>query len=200
MKITAIFIFTFIAVHIHAQNFKAVVDRIYTIEEAKDYASRERGVDFSIVNYENNVFLFDNVDTTDLKKSIGETATMLGRNTKFIKDTVIRAAKIHSIYFDLSNTSREIAELLLNQINKSLDNGDTFWQLKMRYNHTPAIFTTGPVTTDVVEKKYNLNIESFENNECYSIDNIPNVIGVVLVINKAHDVPAFYSISYNIAH
>lgn len=197
-KIIAI-IFVLITLQLHAQDHAPSVDKINTIEEAKQYASQNRGVIFNIVNRENDVFLFEKIDTTDLKKNIGETFTQYGRSTKFIQDTIIRVANIKSIYFDLTKTSRELAEILLSQIQKRLDKGETYWELKKKYSHTSAIFTSGPISTGDVKKKFKLNIESSEVNRNYLIDGVSNVIGVVIVVEAPHDVQAFYSITYTIS-
>jgi len=193
----AIFFYVFIAVQLHAQNHAPAISKINTIEDARIYASENRGVNFDIVNKENDAFLFDDIDTSNIHVSVGKTITLFGRSTKFIQDTLICMVNVQTIVFDLTKTSKDMADLLLNQIKKRLAKGETYWELKRKYSHTSAMFISGPIPMDEIIDNYQLNLKESEEGSQFEIDNVSNKIGVLIVAKIPHRVLAFHSISYN---
>lgn len=180
-----------------AQNHEIAIKEVNSMESAKLYAGRFNDVSCSIVNLENDTFLFDKVDTAKVEESVGVTTTLFGRSTKFIKDTVVTMVEVRTIVFDLTKTSKDMAEILLSQMQKRLDKGESYWDLKKKYSHTSALFNSGPVTEQNVQSKYAIDLTSTSSSEKYDIDVNNNLLGLLIVIKEPHNVPGFYVISYN---
>jgi len=199
MKLVVLNIFLVLGLNALAQDHKKVIDTINTLEEAEAYAAKYSEVSMSMVNPEKDGFLFDHIDTSNMQQHIGETTNFFGRSTKLLKDTVISMVNIQVIAMDLSKVSLETAELLLKQMKKRLANEETYWDLRKKYGHTSAIFSSGPELTSVVSEKYSVNLVNTQEQNVYDwkMDERENKIGIFIVAKIPHDVPAFYSISYN---
>ena len=171
---------------------------IKTVDQANKYAASFREVSVSLINAENDVIFFDDIDTTDLKKYVGTSRTFYGRTTKLIEDSIIHIINVQVISFDLSKTSKETANLLLGQISKKIDAGESFWELKKKYGHTSAIFASFPKPVESVKRKYNLSEDTLEvgKKSNWEILGSKDQVGLLIVEKAAHPVHAFYAISY----
>lgn len=181
-----------------SQNHEENISAIKTIEQANSYASSFREVSVSIVNAEKDAMFFDDIDTSDLEKYVGTSKTFYGRTTKLIEDSMLSLINVQVISFDLSVTSKETAELLVSQMNKRLNNGETFWGLKKKYGHTSAQFNSSPEPLESVTGKYSLIANDLEAGKKFNWEILgsKDQIGILIVEKAAHKVPAFYAISY----
>lgn len=182
----------------YAQNHAENVRSIKTIEQAHSYASSFREVSVSLVNAEKDVMFFDDIDTTDLSKYVGTSKTFYGRTTKLIEDSLLKMINVQVIAFDLSTISKETAELMLAQMLKKLNAGESFWSLKKKYAHTSAQFSSSPEPVDEVTRKHQLAEKDLEEGKVlnWEIVGSKNQIGILIVEKAAHSVPAFVAISY----
>jgi len=181
-----------------SQNHEENISAIKTIEQANSYAASFREVSVSIVNAEKDVMFFDDIDTSNLEKYVGTSKTFYGRTTKLIEDSMLTLINVQVISFDLTTTSKETAELLVSQMNKRLDNGETFWGLKKKYGHTSAQFNSSPEPLESITGRYNLDANSLEVGKKFNWEILgsKDQIGILIVEKAAHKVPAFYAISY----
>lgn len=182
----------------YSQNHNENMSAIKTVDQANKYAASFREVSVSLINAENDVIFFDDIDTTDLKKYVGTSRTFYGRTTKLIEDSIIHIINVQVISFDLSKTSKETANLLLGQISKKIDAGESFWELKKKYGHTSAIFASFPKPVESVKRKYNLSEDTLEvgKKSNWEILGSKDQVGLLIVEKAAHPVHAFYAISY----
>jgi hypothetical protein len=178
----------------HAENVRS----IETVEEANTYAAGFREVSVSLMNAEKDVIFFDDIDTSDLAKHVGESRAFYGRTTKLIDDSIISLINVQIISFDLTKISKETAELMLSQMFKKLEAGESYWSLKKKYAHTSAQFTSSPEALASVTSKYNLTeSELTEGSKLnWEIVGSKSQVGIIIVSKAAHSVPAFYTLSY----
>ncbi len=181
----------------YAQGHDDWIAKINTIEDAKKYAKKHSDVIVSYVNAEKDRFLFDKVNTEDMEGHIGEVNTLFGRSTKFLKDTVLSMVDIQVIQFNNNDGEAETMEILRSQILKKLKSGETYWDMKKKYNHTSASFSSGPEMTDQVNKKYNINLDVYKKGSIIEVQSGDNIKAIIILKVESHDVPAFCAISYN---
>lgn len=181
-----------------SQNHEENMRGINTMEQAKSYAAGFREVSVSMVNAEKDVMFFDDIDTSDLAKYVGTSKTFYGRTTKLIEDSLLKLINIQVISFDLSTISKEMAQLILDQMIRKLESGESFWSLKKKYGHTSAQFVSSPEPLASVTSKYSLDESKLKVGERFKWEIIgsKDQIGILIVDQAAHQVPAFYAISY----
>lgn len=182
----------------YAQNHEENMQTINTVEEAQAYAASFSEVSCGLMNAEKDVIFFDEIDTADMASQIGTSYSFFGRTTKLIKDSVVSIVNVQIITIDLSKTSPETAEILLNQMKKRLENGETYWDLKEKYKHTSAIFSSSPEPALAIEAQYGLAVEDMTEGAQHSWETFGRTdkIGILIVDKPPHDVPGFYTISY----
>lgn len=181
-----------------SQNHEENLRTITTISQASTYAAGYREVSVSVINAERDAMFFDDIDTSDLEKYVGTSKTFFGRTTKLIEDSIVSLINIQLVTFDLSTTSKETAELLVSQMNKRLENGESFYGLKKKYGHTSAQFTSSPEPLETVVKKYGLKENELEEGKKFDWEIIGSKaqVGILVVEKVAHKVPGFFAISY----
>lgn len=137
---------TFISVYClaFAQNHKVEIKKITSVAEARSYASKYREVSVSLIDENRDKFLFAQLDTSDMKSNIGREFDNYGRVTVIIQDTIVEMVEIELIQFDLNKTSEESTANLMSQLKKRMANGDDYYALKEKFDHTSAYFYTGP--------------------------------------------------------
>lgn len=194
------FIFLFSCVTVSAQFHDDNVSRINTIEEAREYASKYREVSFGVVNSESDVVLFDNVDTTNLKASIGQINTIYKRRTKFIKDTSIAMVNIQVIEFNYEKLSLDAANVLIDAFISRYKSGDSYWDLMKEFSGEKCKFTSGPCSLNDLADRFGNVFERKKTHDIFkwSYANKPNLPFLIIIDQKVHSVPAFYSISFNV--
>ncbi|MFT6983111.1 MAG: hypothetical protein ACJAUD_001882 [Crocinitomicaceae bacterium] len=182
----------------YSQNHSENISAIKTVDQANKYAASFREVSVSLVNAEKDVIFFDDIDTSDLSKYVGTSKTLYGRTIKLIQDSIIDIINVQVISFDLSKTSKEMANLLLGQISKKMDAGESFWELKKKYAHTSAVFSSSPEPFESIKKKYSLGEDALEVGEKsnWETTGSEDQVGLLIVEKGAHPVRAFYTISY----
>ena len=69
------------------------------------------------------------------------------------------------------------------------------------YGNESCKFTVGPVETSTISERYGSTMEDRKQDEIFkwSYTNKPDLTCLIIIQQKAHPVPAFYSISYNVA-
>lgn len=179
-----------------SQNHKEYVDTIQSIESAESYAKRYSDVFVSRVTYDRDQMLFDNVDTSNMEAHIGETVSFFGRNTKFLEDTTFKMVELQTITFNFSSVDKSTAELLANQMIKRMDKGETYWDVRQKYSHTSAIFTSRPEYVDEMESRLNISFDDAQENS-YMRLNMENSIIIVIVKKVPYLSPSFITVSYN---
>ena len=181
-----------------SQNHEENLRTIKTVEQAKTYATGFREVSVSMVNAEKDVMFFDDIDTSNLAQYVGTYKSFYGRTTKLIKDSLVELIKVQVITFDLSTISKETAQLMLDQMIKKLESGESFWSLKKKYAHTSAQFVSSPEPLASISKKYSLDEGELNVGVPFKWEIIGSKeqIGILIVTEAAHKVPAFYTISY----
>lgn len=183
---------------VYAQNHDENIKTIATVDEAKDYASSFSEVSCGLMNAEKDVLFFDEIDTTNLEDHIGTYHSFFGRTTKLLKDSIVSIVNVQMITLDLSKTSPETAEILLNQMKKRLANGESYWDIKQKYKHTSAFFSSSPEPAQDIERIYGLSQDQMTAGTQHTWQTFGRTdkIGILIVEEEVHDVPGFYTISY----
>lgn len=198
MKLTLTPLFLFFVYAAFSQNHEENFRTIETIEQAKTYATGFSEVSVEIINAEKDVFFFDDIDTTNLEKHVGTSKTFFGRTTKLIEDTVVSLVNVQIISLDLTKMSPEVADVLLNQMESRIQSGESYWDLKKKYGHTSAQFTSSPELTNQIVQSYEVDADSLIAGSYFKWGNskTPNKIGLLIVEKNPHLVPGFFTISY----
>lgn len=178
-----------------AQDHGSAIANFKTLEEAEAYADRYREVSVGMVNELVDKFIFEEIDTSDLGSNLGKSFSNFGRTNYLLKDTILEFSEVEIIRFDLKKTNETTADILLNQMQKRIDAGDSYWDVKKKFSHTSAWFHSGPeVLSDLVDK-YNIQITEpsdqwvqFANSE---------MKGLIRFVKHHDQVKAFYVIGYN---
>lgn len=176
----------------HGENFTT----IKTIEDAKDYASGFREVFTGIVHFEKDVFFFDDIDTSKLESYVGTMRSSFGKRTKLIQDSMFNIVNVQIIEFDLKKISPETADILIGQMTKLLEKGESFWDVKKRFDHTSASFSSSPKVVGDVSDNYAVMEDQMNEGEFYQFENPGESIGIVLIDKKPHLVPGYFIVSY----
>ena len=89
----------------------------------------------------------------------------------------------------------------MNKIIKDYNLGVTLWYLMKDYASESCKFVGGPMESSALKKKFGSTMEDRKQDEIFkwSYADNPNLPCVIIIQEKAHPVPAFYSISYNLA-
>ena len=194
-------IFVFSCIFVNAQFHDDNLSQINSVEEAREYASKYREVSFGIVNSEMDMVLFDNVDTTNLKASVGQINTIYKRRTKFIKDTSIAMVNIQIIEFNYEKVSINSANVLIDDFISRYQSGDSYWDLMKEFSGEKCKFTSGPCSLNDLVERFGNVLEGKKTHDIFkcSYSNRPNLPCLIIIDQKVHPVPAFYSISFNVA-
>lgn len=185
----------------YTQSHDKSISTIRTVEAAREYAARFNEVSFDIVNYEQDVFLFDNVDLDNLPGSVGKLRTLFQRRTKFLKDTVITMLDVQTIEFDYETLGMDSVSVLRKTMMAEYNAGATYWDLKKKYEGPHCFFSSGPESTDALFQRFGSGMEDRKKGEIFRWDRGGRADFPLLIIihREAHPVPAFYAISYNVA-
>ncbi len=178
----------------HEENLRAVT----TVQEANDYAASFSEVSCGLMHSEKDIVFFDDIDTANLASHVGTSRSFFGRTTKLIKDSIVNVVNVQIITFDLSQMSSETAEILLGQMEKRLANGESYWDIKQKFGHTSAQFSSAPEIVEKVETTYNITEEQMTLGSYYRWERLgsTNKIGLLIVDGEPHEVPGFFTISY----
>ena len=99
------------------------------------------------------------------------------------------------IHFDLNKKSEESARILQYQIKKRLANGETYWTVKEKFNHTSAYFYSGP---RILERIRVLSPDKLMDQDSEWVEyEYENLRGLLRVVGKRPETKAFYVIGYN---
>ncbi|GAB5416037.1 MAG: hypothetical protein Crog4KO_13790 [Crocinitomicaceae bacterium] len=176
----------------HAEN----LETINTEQEAEEYASGFREVFTGTVNLESDVFFFDDIDTSNLKSHVGTLKSSYGKTSKLIKDSMFNIVNVQVIRFDLTKISPETAEILMSQMKKLLERGDSYWDIRERFAHTSAQFTSSPEIVDEVSEEYNILESQMTEDAYFEWVRDGDTAGIVIIDKEPHDVPGFFTISF----
>lgn len=184
-----------------AQFHDANIPKINTLQAAEEYANRYEEVSFGLVNSELDVFLFDNVDLTNLSSSVGKINTIYRRRTKFLKDTNIIMLNVQVIEFDPDKVSLDSANVLIETIISKYESGLSYWYLMKEYQSSSCKFEGGPMSTELLESRFGSTFEERKEDDIFKwkYADTPNRPIVIIIHEEAHSVPAFFAISYNSA-
>lgn len=185
---------------VFAQNHDEVIPQLQSIEEARTYAAKYKEVSFDIVDLERDVFLFDNVDLNDLEASVGKVKTLFRRRTRFLKDTLVTILDIQTISFNTELVSAETAKAIVDSILADYANGMGYWDLMKKYRSATCFFESGPQQTSALNQRFGSTLEDRKRKEAFewSFSDQPNFPIVLIINQEAHQVPAFYAISYTL--
>jgi hypothetical protein len=177
------------------------IRKISELSEAKAYASRYSEVSFGLVNPELDVLLFDSVDLSNMRASVGKITTLYQRRTKFLKDTVISMMNLQVISFQMELISIDSATALMQEIEEDYARGLNYWQLLKKYGSPACHFHSGPVETDQVPLRYGMNPADRRESDIIrsTYPNRPGAPMLIIIKEASHPVPAFFAISYNVA-
>lgn len=176
----------------HEENFTAV----NTVEEANDYAKGFREVFTGIVHMEKDVFFFDDIDTSKLDSYVGTMHNTIGKRTKLIDDSIFNIVNVQVVTLDLTKISPETAEVLIGQMKKLFDRGDSFWDVKKRFAHTSAKWSSSPQVVEDVAESYAISEKQMIKGEHYQWERAGESIGFVVIDKEPHLVPGFYTLSF----
>mmetsp|Transcript_11240 Transcript_11240/g.15155 ORF Transcript_11240/g.15155 Transcript_11240/m.15155 type:complete len:206 (+) Transcript_11240:28-645(+) len=176
----------------HAEN----LETINTEEEAEDYASGFQEVFTGTVNIESDVFFFDDIDTSNLEAHVGTLKSSYGKTSKLIKDSMFNIVNVQVIRFDLKKISPETAEILMSQMKKLLDRGDSYWDVKERFAHTSAKCSSSPQIVEEVSEEYNILESQMTENAYFEWVRDGDSAGIVIIEKEPHEVPGFFTISF----
>lgn len=178
-----------------AQNHKEEIKKLASVDEARSYASKYREVSVGLIDENRDRFLFGQLDTSDLKSNIGKEFDNYGRVTVIIQDTLVDMVEIELIQFDLNKTSEESTEILMSQLKKRMANGDDYYSLKDKFDHTSAYFYTGP---KIVQGIMLLSPEELlTNSEEWKTFSYGDLRGYIRLKTPVKAAKAFHVIGYN---
>ena len=178
-----------------AQNHKEEIKKLASIDEARNYATKYREVSVSLIDEHRDKFLFAQLDTSDLKSNIGKEFDNYGRVTVIIQDTLVDMVEIELIQFDLNKTSEESTEILMSQLKKRMANGDDYYSLKEKFDHTSAYFYTGP---RIIQRIKLLSTEQLQSNpEEWKEFSYEDLRGYIRLKTEVKAAKAFHVIGYN---
>lgn len=199
MKLTLILISICIVHVLHGQSHAEVVAKINSIEEATKFASNHRDVTVDFVDAENDVFLFDKIDTSKMESYVGKVETVYRRSTKFLKDTIIQIANVQFIRFKPELITLEESVDFAQKIMEDHNGGMSYWNIMKKYQREGIVFNGGPKTDLELLTEFNSNFNTRSLDEMFITNTVENesypVVALIRV--KSHDVPAFIAISYN---
>lgn len=180
------------------QNHEENLRSITTIEAANKYAASFNEVSCGIMHAEKDRVFFDDIDTSNLEQSVGTSISFFGRTTKLLKDTIVDIVNVQLITFDLTQMSAETAHILIGQMTKRLESGETYWAVKQKFGHTSAEFYSGPENVSLISTKYNVSEDEMIENAFFEWEYFsdPHTIGILIIETAPHEVPGFYTISY----
>jgi len=178
----------------HNENFA----NIHTIQQAKSYAASFSEVNCGLMTAEKDVFFFDELDTANLASQVGLTKSFFGRTIKLLKDSIVSSVNVQVITMDLSKISSGTAEILIDQMMKRLENGESYWDVKSKFGHTSAQFSSSPEPLADIENRYGISEAQMIEGAYYRWETFGSTdkIGIIIVEETPHDVPGFYTISY----
>ncbi|MCR9174213.1 MAG: hypothetical protein NXI10_17080 [bacterium] len=176
----------------HEENFST----IKTIEQAEDYASGFREVFTGIIHMEKDIFFFDDIDTSKLASYVGTMHSTIGKRTKLIDDSMFNIVNAQIIEIDYSDISPETAEILVGQMQKLLDRGDSFWDVKKRFSHTSAKFSSSPKMVQEITDSYAVTEGQMIEGQHHKWERAGEGVGFVVIDKAPHRVPGFYTISF----
>ena len=178
-----------------AQNHKEEIKKLASVDEARSYASKYREVSVGLIDENRDRFLFAQLDTSDLKSNIGKEFDNYGRVTVIIQDTLVDMVEIELIQFDLNKTSEESTEILMSQLKKRMANGDDYYSLKEKFDHTSAYFYTGP---RIIQRIKLLSTEQLQSNpEEWKEFSYEDLRGYIRLKTEVKAAKAFHVIGYN---
>jgi len=192
--ITVICVFLMIS-DAYSQDHGSAIKEFSTLEEAQEYASQFREVSVGMINEYNDKYLFEEIDTSDMPSNIGKSFSGYGRTTCILKDTLIQLIEVEIIRFDLSKSSESTSDILLGQMNKRLAAGDTYWDVKNKFDHTSAWFYSGPISFSDIKLMH--DFEDITPSENWIPFSNSNFKGMARIQNLNENVKAFYVIGYN---
>lgn len=173
------------------------ISKITDINEAKAYASRYREVSFGIVNAHNNPFLFDDIDTSNMKNEVGNVRFIYNRGTKFLKDTTLTMTHIQVVEFNTNVLSEDSIAKLKVLIQQRMNEGVGYWMLQREFRGEGIRYTSQPVNIDDIDVTYNVEGDSLVDMGFQWWETTDhNRIGWIIMDENPVKVPAFYSISY----
>ncbi len=178
------------------QNHVENLETINTEEEAEEYASGFREVFTGTVNLESDVFFFDDIDTSNLKSHVGTFKSSYGKTSKLIKDSTFNIVNVQVIRFDLKKVSPETAEILMSQMKKLLERGDSYWDIRKRFAHTSAEFTSSPEIAEEVSEEYTILESQMTEDAYFEWVRDGDSAGIVIIDKEPHGVPGFFTISF----
>ncbi len=199
MKLTLLII-SICALHsVYAQSHAEVVAKINSIEEAESFASKHRDVSVSIVDAENDVFLFDKIDTTIMSSYVGKVETIYRRSTKFLKDTIVNISNVQFVRFNSELISIQESKELVKSILEEHNNGMSYWSIMKKYQSDSVRFDGGPKLKDELIVEFNSDFSKKPLNQMFvtNSNNNSDYPMIALVRVQSHSVPAFIAISYN---
>jgi hypothetical protein len=201
LRSSILLIFLFSVGHSFGQFHEMNIRKISDLAEAESYASRYGEVSFGIVNAELDVLLFDSVDLSNMRASVGKVNTLYQRRTKFLKDTVVTMMNLQVISFEMEHLSSDSTDLLIERIIADHQQGMSYWNLMKKYESGGCHFSSGPIQTDHLVPRYGINLVDRKKSELiqWRYPNQPNLPVLIIIDEEAHPVPAFYAISYNVA-
>lgn len=179
----------------HEENFAA----INTVEEAEEYAKGFREVFTGILHLEKDVFFFDKIDTSNMDSYNGTMHPQFGLRTKLIQDSMFNVVKVQIITLDFKDVSPETAEILVGQMKKLLDGGSSYWDVRKRFQHTSAKYSSSPKIAEEVAKDYVIPLNQMVAGTYHQWKN-GDSMGLVIIEKEPHDVPGFFTLSYRDAN
>lgn len=199
-KLISITLFVMLTYGSWCQFHENNIPKISSLTEAESYAARYSEVSFGIVNYEKDVFLFDNVDLSNPSASVGQINTLFHRRTKFLKDTTVKVVNVQVIEFSTS-LSRDSIHNLMDQIRLDHTRGMSYWALMKKYHSSTCSFSSSPETSGDLKSTFGDDLTHRKTRDMVVVERkVQRGHPVVIIIEKeAHEVPAFYAISYNAA-
>jgi len=179
-----------------SQNHQENLRTITTQEQAESYAASFNEVFTGTVNIEKDVFFFDDIDTSKMKSYVGTSKSFFGKTTKLLKDSVFNIVNVQVIHFDLKKLSPETVDILKGQMQKLFAKGNTYWDIKKKFSHTSAEFSSAPEIVEEIEAKYGLIESQLVEDRILEWEISDESTGFLIVSEEPRGVPGFYTISY----
>jgi hypothetical protein len=190
------FVVLFTSILGYGQNHRENLRTINTLEEAKSYASSFEEVFTGTVNLEKDVFFFDEIDTSKMSSYVGTSISSFGKTTKLLQDSVFNIVNIQLIRLDFDKMPEETADILMGQMLKLLNKGSSYWDLKKRFSHTSAHFSSAPEIVEEISAEYGVLEDQMTEGAFYEWEKSGKSKGIIIVEKLPHFVPGFTTISF----
>jgi hypothetical protein len=97
---------------------------------------------------------------------------------------------------DFKDVSKETAEVVIGQMKKLLENGESYWDVVKKFQHTSAKYSSSPQIVEEVATDYEITENQMIEGKFFEWEKSGESIGIVIIEEEPHEVPGFFILSY----